>query len=354
MKGFAAAGLALAVLLCTGCASVTQGTTHNLRIETITEKGEQLDGADCTLNNDQGTAIAKSGSSTLVRRSSKDLEISCAAAGQADAKGRLVSRANAGLAGNIILGGAVGAVIDHNTGAAYTYPSWVRLVFGQFNVYDRRDEHDGTAMMPAGAVLTQGPAVQIATTPAAPIERRRVARGDTFDYRLTDRTTGRQQTVVLRAERVQGNEISFNGGARVEGGNGEVRIASALIGELDGVTPPQGWMPGGRAPSGSLTLKYRSIVPGSTLSYELDATAEGEQKMVIDGKELRTIRVGLRGWAESNNGNVTGRAQYNGTVWLSPELGRPVRYEVTSRTTGNSAANIRIDEVAELVRIGRD
>src|SRR5205085_11883138 len=101
MKGIAALGLALGILLCTGCASVTQGTTHNLRIETITEKGEQLDGADCTLNNDKGTTLAKSGSSTLVRRSSKDLEITCSAAGQADAKARLVSGANIGLAGNV-------------------------------------------------------------------------------------------------------------------------------------------------------------------------------------------------------------------------------------------------------------
>ena len=155
MRSIAAPILALTVL-CTGCASVTQGTTHNLRIETITDKGQQIDGADCTLRNDQGTTVAKSGSSTPVRRSSKDLEIACAAAGHPDATGRLVSRANAGLAGNIILGGAIGAVIDHNSGAAYTYPGWVRLVFGEFNVYDRRDEREGVAMAPPGAPLVQG------------------------------------------------------------------------------------------------------------------------------------------------------------------------------------------------------
>ena len=155
MKLIAATGLALAILACTGCASVTQGTTHSLRIETVTAQGDQLDGADCTLNNDQGPTVAKSGSSTQVRRSSKDLEVSCATPGQADAKARLVSRANAGLAGNIILGGAVGAVIDHNTGAAYTYPNWVRLVFGEFHVFDRRDEREGVAMArPGGAAAT--------------------------------------------------------------------------------------------------------------------------------------------------------------------------------------------------------
>jgi len=159
MKGIAALGLALVILLCTGCASVTHGTTHDLRIETVSAKGEQFDGADCTLANDKGSTIAKSGSSTPVLRSSKDLQISCSAAGQADARGRLVSRANIGLAGNVIIGGVIGAVIDHSTGAAYTYPTWVRLVFGQFNVYDRHDEREGTAPVPAGTPeSSNGPA----------------------------------------------------------------------------------------------------------------------------------------------------------------------------------------------------
>lgn len=354
MRGIVALGLALGILLCAGCASVTQGTTHNVRIETITEKGEQLDGADCTLQNDQGTTIAKSGGSTLVRRSSKDLEISCAAAGQQDAKGRLVSRANVGLAGNVILGGAIGAVIDHNTGAAYTYPTWVRLVFGQFNVYDRRDERDGIAMMPAGAVISQGAPVQLDAPKAAPLVRREVARGDTFDYRLTDRYTGQQQTVVLRAERVDNGEVSFNGGTRVEAANGAVRIASAITGELDQVTPPQGWAPGGSVPRGTWKMSHRSIVPGSRMQYDLDASLEGEQRMLIGGKEVRTVRIGLRGWAETRSGAVSARAPYTATAWVAPELGRVVRYEAKARSVGNGGIHITIDEVAELVRIGRD
>lgn len=354
MKNIAAIAMALGALLCAGCASVTQGTTHNLRIETITEKGEQLDGADCTLQNDQGNTIAKSGGSTLVRRSSKDLEISCVAAGQPDAKGRLVSRANVGLAGNVIIGGAIGAVIDHNTGAAYTYPTWVRLVFGQFNVFDRRDEREGMAMMPVGAVISQGAPLHVEPAKAVPVVRQEVAKGDTFDYRVTDRYTGRQQTVVLRADRVERGEVSFNGGVRVEAPNGAVRITSAVAGELDLVTPAQGWAPGGRVPAGTWKMAYRSIVPTSNMQYDLDANFEGEQKFVVDGKEVRTVRIGLRGWAETRSGPVSARAPYTATAWVSPELGRVVRYEARARSIGNGGIHITIDEVAELVRIGRD
>ena len=60
-----------------------------------------------------------------------------------DAVGRAISRANAGLAGNIIFGGGIGAIIDHNKGTAYTYPTWVQLVFGQTLVFDRSTEKDG-------------------------------------------------------------------------------------------------------------------------------------------------------------------------------------------------------------------
>ncbi|MDE2606251.1 MAG: hypothetical protein KGL68_10070 [Burkholderiales bacterium] len=372
MRGIAAAGLALCILLCTGCASVTQGTTHSLRIETATDQGELVDGADCTLINDHGTSIAKSGTSTQVRRSSQDLEITCAAGGRPDAKGRLVSRANAGLAGNILIGGGIGAIIDHNTGAAYTYPTWVRLVFGQFNVFDRRDEREGVVMLPASVVASTAAPAPVKAVPAPqpslsaqapqasqaaspmPALRATVAKGDTFDYRLTDRASGRQQTVVLRAERVVGGDVSFNSGARIESASGAVRISSALTGELDQVTPPGGWAPGGRVPAGSWKMVYPSIVPGSGMSYDLEAHVEGEQKMKVDGRDLRTVRISLRGWAENHNALVVARGTYQGTAWVSPELHRVVRYEVQSRSAGGGGGAFIIDEVDELVRIGND
>jgi hypothetical protein len=356
MRTIAAAGSLLAILLCTGCASVTQGTTHSLRIETVTAQGQQLDGADCTLANDQGTTIAKSGTSTQVRRSSKDLEVSCAAAGLPDAKGRLVSRANAGLAGNIIIGGAVGAVIDHNTGAAYTYPGWVRLVFGEFNVFDRRDEREGTAMAALGTPLVQGAPVNVQAPNAAPVAVVAVARGQTFQYRVTDRASGRHQDVALRAERVEGGEVSFNNGARVEDANGGVlRLNAAIVGELDNVTPPGGWLQGGRVPTGQWKMKHRSMVPASTYTYDLDASAEGEQKLRVDGQELRAVRIALRGWVEHRLGGIPSRAPYEATAWLSPELRRVVRFEARARTSGNMGSSyFEINETAELVRFARD
>ncbi len=127
-----------------GCASITNETTHPMKLETKSASGEVLTGADCTLANDYGNVTAKSGGTLPVRRSSKDLDINCKLAGQPDANGRAISRANGGMWGNIVFGGGIGAVIDHNKGTAYTYPTWVQLVFGKSMVFDRSAEKEGT------------------------------------------------------------------------------------------------------------------------------------------------------------------------------------------------------------------
>lgn len=126
-----------------GCASIVNDSTHPMKIEAKTASGTAVVGADCSISNDYGSTNVKSGSTTPVRRSSKDMDITCVQQGQPNANGRAISRANAGMAGNIIFGGGIGAIIDHNKGTAYTYPTWVQLVFGQTLVFDRRDEKDG-------------------------------------------------------------------------------------------------------------------------------------------------------------------------------------------------------------------
>lgn len=135
---------ALAVALgCTGCASVMNDSTHPIRVETKTQSGELVTGADCSLTNDYGTISMKSGGVVQARRSSKDLDITCKHPTNPDATARAISRANSGMWGNIIIGGAIGAIIDHNKGTAYTYPTWMQLVFGKTLMFDRHIESSG-------------------------------------------------------------------------------------------------------------------------------------------------------------------------------------------------------------------
>jgi hypothetical protein len=351
-----AGAAALVMMVCSGCASITQGTTHSLRIDTETVQGQPIDGADCELTNDQGMTIARSGGASLVRRSSKDLEIRCTSPGLPDASARLVSRANAGLAGNILLGGAIGAALDHGSGAAYTYPTWIKLVFGEHAVLDRRDEREGTALAatPGSATTvahTVGAgAVALRTTAPAPRAGTPLARGDSFDYRIVDRATQNAQTVTLRVDQADDQQVSFNSGARVEKPNGElVRIASLLLGELDSVTPPGGWMPGGRVRRGMWPIK---ISRGSK-RYDLTVQVGGEHAIRVAAGSFQAVRVEIEGWLSQGGPHV--RGPYRATLWMSQELRRPIRFEVKCRSMTNTGGTFfMIDETAELIAISRD
>jgi len=126
-----------------GCASIVNDTNQPIKVETKRVDGTSVAGAECVMTNDFGSSTVKSGATGQVHRSSKDLDITCKDPSNPDAVGRAISRANAGMAGNIIFGGGVGAIIDHTKGTAYTYPTWVQLVFGQTLVFDRSTEKDG-------------------------------------------------------------------------------------------------------------------------------------------------------------------------------------------------------------------
>ena len=139
--------LAVLCVLTTGCASIVNDSTHPMKVEATDGAGTAVVGADCTLTNDNGTVSMKSGDTTQVRRSSKDMDITCKHPSNPDASARAISRANAGMAGNILFGGVIGAVIDHNKGTAYTYPTWVRMVFGKTMVFDRSAEKEGQPVL---------------------------------------------------------------------------------------------------------------------------------------------------------------------------------------------------------------
>lgn len=139
---------------CVGCASIVNDSTQPMRLETRTAAGEVVAGAECRVSNDYGSLTVKSGDTAQVRRSGNDMDIRCTSPNQADATGRAISRANAGLAGNILFGGGIGAIIDHNKGTAYTYPTWVQMVFGKSLVFDRSNEKEGLPVLglePEGA-----------------------------------------------------------------------------------------------------------------------------------------------------------------------------------------------------------
>ena len=126
-----------------GCATITTDSGQSLRIETFAESGEEVRGALCKLDNDNGSYQVTTPGSVTVRKSSVDLAIDCTAPNQPAAKAAVTSRVGPGMFGNIIFGGGIGAIIDHSKGTAYNYPTWLQLVFGRTLSFDRNEHEDG-------------------------------------------------------------------------------------------------------------------------------------------------------------------------------------------------------------------
>jgi hypothetical protein len=110
-----------------------------------------VEDAKCTAKNERGEWSAKTPGSLVVHRSGQNLEIKCQKDNSESGFATLVSRANGGMWGNILFGGGIGAIVDHNKGTAYSYPDWVKVILGDNLVFDRKNNVDNQMMvgMPA-------------------------------------------------------------------------------------------------------------------------------------------------------------------------------------------------------------
>ena len=118
-----------------GCSTLTgEGTSQNLSVMTYTTENKDLTGASCELKNDEGTWTAVTPATVMVRRSNKDLMVKCIKSGFADARANVVSKTKANMWGNIIVGGGIGAIIDHSNGSAYQYPPTLKLTMGKDSI----------------------------------------------------------------------------------------------------------------------------------------------------------------------------------------------------------------------------
>jgi hypothetical protein len=128
-----AALLGFVALSTSGCASIVSGQNQPLSVETH-HQGKLVEGAKCKLANDKGTWFLTTPGSATVRRAHQDLQVTCEKAKLPKAAVSVKSKAKAMLAGNILLGGVVGAGIDAGTGAAYDYPEVIRVEMGSSGI----------------------------------------------------------------------------------------------------------------------------------------------------------------------------------------------------------------------------
>ena len=128
--------IALSVL--SGCSTITQDGGQSLSL-TASYNGKSVD-ADCKLDNDKGQWTAKAPSNVQVKKSGEDLNVTCKKDGMPDGLLKAISRAAGSMYGNIIFGGGIGAIIDHNKGTGYDYPNRLPVKMGESVVVDKKTE----------------------------------------------------------------------------------------------------------------------------------------------------------------------------------------------------------------------
>ncbi len=119
--------------LASGCASITGSPNQSVSVQTREQKGTEVTGAACELTNNKGKWFVTTPGSVMIHRSNDDMQVLCNKSGYEPGRAAVVSETKGSMFGNIILGGGIGAIIDHNTGSAYEYPAFIQVIMGVFS-----------------------------------------------------------------------------------------------------------------------------------------------------------------------------------------------------------------------------
>ncbi len=149
MTSFKRTMAATIIMALTGCATITKDANQQVQVDAYTKDQQRVMDARCVAKNDRGQWDVKTPGAVSVHRSGENLVIKCEKDGMEPGTATAVSRANGGMFGNILIGGGIGAIVDHNKGTAYTYPSWLKIIMGEETLFDRRDETEDGKPSPA-------------------------------------------------------------------------------------------------------------------------------------------------------------------------------------------------------------
>ena len=226
--------------------------------------------------------------------------------------------------------------------------------------FSLRDSQSLNFAVPAVWILDLAQRTAAATTSAANSPRGGTPGsrpGDTYEYALTDLTTGVPRRVQYRIDRMEFDRILFNQGDRIETPDGEVlAVGAGIAGEFDTATPPRGWVRRGAAAGESWSFSYSSTDGGNVSAYELTGRVAGTETVKVPAGEFATTVYRYDGYlSRSPAGTAPARARYAATVWYADDLRRVVRFEVRSRSATNfGISTFQINERLELVRLPGD
>ena len=135
-NNFLIAAIVLFSAFSSGCASITGTTNQSVSVQTVDPAGKEVAGSACELSNNKGKWFITSPGSSTITRSNDDLMVLCKKESYEPGRASVVSATKGSMFGNILLGGGIGAIIDHNNGAAYEYPTFFQVQMGSNKAID--------------------------------------------------------------------------------------------------------------------------------------------------------------------------------------------------------------------------
>ena len=111
------AAVAVAGMICSGCASIAKGTTQAVSLDT-----PGAPGSSCTLTSQGiGSRTVQTPASMILDKSQHNISVSCKKECFQDGVGIIPSHTETMAAGNILVGGVVGLAVDAASGAMNKY-----------------------------------------------------------------------------------------------------------------------------------------------------------------------------------------------------------------------------------------
>lgn len=165
-------GALASVAAISGCASIVNGTSQVISVQTV-QNGNDIAGAACKLDNGKGTWFVKTPGTVTVHRAYDDLTIKCEKDGSEPGLATIKSSTKGMAFGNILFGGVIGAGVDMSTGAAYDYPPLITVSMGLTTIIGPKEEKkpDATPAAPQAASGTSATAPAQTVQVAAPVTK---------------------------------------------------------------------------------------------------------------------------------------------------------------------------------------
>ena len=127
-----------------GCASITSDGNSVVSMQTKDLEGNEVTAAKCELVIEGGKYYISTPGTINVPGDNDDMMVTCRKEGYKNGSAKVISEVKGNMFANIILGGGIGAFIDHSNGSAYRWPSFIEVTMGDFVVIGDEIEDGAT------------------------------------------------------------------------------------------------------------------------------------------------------------------------------------------------------------------